>query len=55
MRLTLLSSLALALILSAAGCGYKGPLYLPDQKPAAKKKSANNPPANPAPEKSETQ
>lgn len=27
----------LVLILSLAGCGYKGPLYLPDQKPAAKK------------------
>lgn len=29
--------LLLVLILSVAGCGYKGPLYLPDQKPAAKK------------------
>jgi predicted small lipoprotein YifL len=27
----------LLLILSVAGCGYKGPLYLPDQKPGAKK------------------
>lgn len=29
--------LLLALTLSVAGCGYKGPLYLPGSKPAAKK------------------
>jgi predicted small lipoprotein YifL len=27
----------LILILSVAGCGYKGPLYLPQDKPAAAK------------------
>ncbi|MGA0034280.1 MAG: LPS translocon maturation chaperone LptM [Burkholderiales bacterium] len=31
--------LLLVLILSVAGCGYKGPLYLPDQKPGAKKQA----------------
>ena len=31
------SPLALALLLLIAGCGYKGPLYLPESKPAAKR------------------
>ncbi|MGE0557090.1 MAG: lipoprotein [Burkholderiales bacterium] len=38
--------LLLILILSVAGCGYKGPLYLPDQKPGAKKPAPK--PAAPA-------
>jgi predicted small lipoprotein YifL len=28
----------------AAGCGYKGPLYLPDSKPAPKKPAVKKPP-----------
>ncbi len=31
------------MILSFAGCGYKGPLYLSKDKPAAAKKSAPQP------------
>jgi len=38
--------LSLVLILSVAGCGYKAPLYLPQDKPAAAKKA---PPPAPAP------
>lgn len=33
----------LVLTLAMAGCGYKGPLYLPDQKPAAKKPATKSP------------
>jgi predicted small lipoprotein YifL len=37
-RLTpLFLKLSLVLILSVTGCGYKGPLYLPQDKPAAAK------------------
>jgi predicted small lipoprotein YifL len=28
---------SLAVLLFVAGCGYKGPLYLPESKPAAKR------------------
>jgi len=37
--------LMLMLMLSVAGCGYKGPLYLPKDKPAAVKPA----PVPPAP------
>jgi predicted small lipoprotein YifL len=35
----------------AAGCGYKGPLYLPESKPAPKEKPATKKPAPPQEEK----
>lgn len=37
----------IVLILAFAGCGYRGPLYLPQNKPQAK----TPPPAVPAPER----
>jgi len=41
--------LILFLILSFTGCGYKGPLYLPKDKPAAAKPAPQPAPAaNPA-------
>lgn len=43
MRPTLFS--LLILILCSAGCGYKGPLYLPKDKPAATKPAAKPAPA----------
>ena len=37
--------LSLVLILSVAGCGYKAPLYLPKDKPAAAKPAPQPAPA----------
>ncbi len=42
MRITLITILAAALL---AGCGYKGPLYLPKPKPVAQKPSPRPAPA----------
>jgi predicted small lipoprotein YifL len=36
---------ALALMMIFAGCGYKAPLYLPEQKPAAAKPAPQPAPA----------
>ncbi|MGE5523303.1 MAG: LPS translocon maturation chaperone LptM [Rhodospirillaceae bacterium] len=35
------------LMLACAGCGYRGPLYLPQSKPEAKAPPAPTPPAPP--------
>ena len=43
-RPALLGLLVVALL---AGCGQKGPLYLPDQKPQSSPAPQNNPPARP--------
>ena len=44
----------LALMMILTGCGYKGPLYLPDQKPASRKPAEKSAPA-PAPGTEESQ
>jgi len=46
----------LALMMILTGCGYKGPLYLPDQKPASRKPAEKSAPAPaPAPATEESQ
>jgi predicted small lipoprotein YifL len=47
----LLPLIALASIL--AGCGYKGPLYLPKDKPATQKPAPTPPAAQPQEKKAE--
>jgi predicted small lipoprotein YifL len=42
--------IVLILLLSVAGCGYKGPLYLPKDKPVAAKPAPVPPAAKPAAE-----
>lgn len=47
------SALVLLTLLALAGCGIKGPLYLPDQKPAgkaARQQPADQPVSQPVPE-----
>jgi len=45
--------LLIACALFAAGCGYKGPLYLPGSKPERKPRAESQKPAPAAPEKEE--
>jgi predicted small lipoprotein YifL len=42
-----LRPLILIALLTLAGCGHKGPLYLPGQKPPAKSAPADPAPARP--------
>jgi predicted small lipoprotein YifL len=37
MRIMRIARSSLAVVLMLYGCGYKGPLYLPESKPAAKR------------------
>jgi len=46
--------LACALCVALAGCGQKGPLYLPDEAKEVVTRPTQTPPAEPAPEGSNT-
>jgi predicted small lipoprotein YifL len=49
MRLPISRVAALLLLLAAAGCGQKGPLYLPDRNRASVPAQPAAPPPSPAP------